>query len=148
MKISENGLKLIAKFEGFRACPYLDAVGVPTIGYGNTFYPNGKKVTMDDPKITKEKALELLKYVADDFAKQVDKVVVRELNQNQFDALVSFAYNLGIGNLRRSTLLEKVNRNPCDPSIPDEFRKWVYAGGERLKGLERRRDEEAKLYVK
>ena len=146
MKTSKNGLKLIAKFEGFRSEPYLDAVGVPTIGFGNTFYPDGKKVKMGDPGITEDEAIVLLKTVVAQFEEQVDKAVLRELNQNQFDALVSFTYNLGIGNLKSSTLLQKVNKNPCDPSIADEFNKWVYAGGKVLNGLVTRRKEEAKLY--
>lgn len=146
MKTSKQGLQLIAKFEGFRAEAYLDAVGVPTIGYGNTFYPDGRKVKIGDPRITKKEALCLLKVIVKDFEGYVNEAVTRELNQNQFDALVSFAYNLGSGNLNSSTLLKKINANPCDPSIADEFGKWVYAGGKVLNGLVRRRKAEAELY--
>lgn len=147
MKTSEKGIKMIAKFEGFKSCPYLDPVGIPTIGFGNTFYPNGIRVKMTDPKITRAQGLKMLKEVVKQFEGEINRVLCRELSQNQFDAIVSFTYNLGIGSLRRSTLLEKVNRNPCDPSIPDEFRKWTYAKGKRLNGLIKRRDIEAELYA-
>ena len=82
------------------------------------------------------------------FEKYVDSYCRDDINQNQFDALVSFAYNLGPANLKSSTLLKKVNANPEDETIAAEFMKWVKAGGKTLKGLVRRREAESQLYFK
>jgi lysozyme len=82
----------------------------------------------------------------DTYEKSVDSFCRDDINQNQFDALVSFAYNLGVGNLKSSTLLKKVNANPSDPTIRDEFMKWVNGGGKKLPGLVKRRQAEADLY--
>ncbi len=147
MKISKKGLELIAKFEGFRSKPYLCPAGVPTIGYGTTIYPNGKKVTLRDKKISKTEALEILKYQVDkSYGKSVNRYVQHEISQNQFDALVSFTYNLGAGNLRSSTLLKKVNLGKFARAAK-EFLKWDKAGGRRLKGLTRRRIAESNLFL-
>lgn len=146
MVISKAGLDLIKKHEGFRNHPYLCPAGVPTIGYGTTFYPDGTKVTMDDPPVTQLKATEYLLEVVEQFEQGVKSVVTSDITQNQFDALVSFAYNLGMANLRRSTLLKKVNENPNDPSIKDEFLRWINANGKPLKGLKKRRNMEAWVY--
>jgi len=145
-KTGKAGLDMIKSFEGFRAAPYKCSAGVPTIGYGATFYPGGKKVTMTDAAITEEQAVELLANMLVSFEKYVDSYCVDTITQNQFDALVSFAYNLGPSNLKSSTLLKKVNANPADESIRLEFMKWVKAGGKTLKGLVRRREAEANLY--
>ena len=139
---------MIKTFEGFRAAPYKCSAGVPTIGYGATFYPGGKKVTMTDAAITEEQAVELLANMLVSFEKYVDSYCIDTITQNQFDALVSFAYNLGPANLKASTLLKKVNANPNDESIKLEFMKWVKAGGKTLKGLVRRREAESELYFK
>lgn len=145
-KTGQKGLKLIKEFEGFRSKPYLCSANVPTIGYGATYYPGGKKVTLNDQPITEEYAVQLLSTMLDTFEKAVDSFCRDDINQDQFDALVSFAYNLGAGNLKSSTLLKKVNANPNDPTIRDEFMKWVNAGGKKLPGLIRRRQAEADLY--
>jgi len=145
-KTGQKGLKLIKEFEGFRSKPYLCSANVPTIGYGATYYPNGKKVTLNDQPITEEYAVQLLSTMLDTFEKAVDSFCRDDINQDQFDALVSFAYNLGNGSLKSSTLLKKVNANPNDPTIRDEFMKWVNAGGKKLPGLVRRRQAEADLY--
>lgn len=154
MKLDNAGYLLIAEFEGLRLEPYLCSAGVPTIGYGNTFYPSGRKVTMRDKPITQETAFWMLRFVADLFAKDVDNLVTSKINQNQFNALVSFAFNVGSDidqdnipeGLGDSTLLRKVNANPNDPSIAREFMKWNKAKGKVLNGLTRRRTAEAKLY--
>lgn len=146
MKLNESGYLLITKFEGLSLKPYLDSVKVPTIGYGNTYYPNNAKVKMTDNPITKEYAFEIFKIVADRFAKDVSSVLKKPVNQNQFNALVSFAYNVGMGNLKSSTLLKKVNVNPADESIKMEFAKWNKAGGKVLKGLTNRRLAESQHY--
>lgn len=146
MKLDDNGYKLICDFEGLSLKPYLCSAKVPTIGYGNTYYPNGKRVTLLDDSITKEYAFEIYKEVADRFAKKVDALVKIEVTQNQFNSLVSFNYNTGA--LSTSTLLKKVNVNPNDASIKTEFLKWVRAGGKIVKGLITRREKESELYFK
>ena len=146
MKVSKQGLEVIKKHEGFRSKPYLCPAGVPTIGYGNTYYPDGSKVKMTDKPLSKDVADVLLRLVVEDFEDCVNKYVQSNINQNQFDALVSFAYNLGCGNLKKSTLLKKVNDNPCDIAISNEFAKWDKSGGKRLRGLTLRRHDEAILY--
>lgn len=146
--IGVEGVELIKSFEGFRSAPYKCPAGVPTIGYGATFYPNGKKVTMTDRAITEQEATDLLRNTLENFEKYVDSYCRDDVNQNQFDALVSFCYNLGPANLKASTLLKKINANPNDETIRAEFMKWVKAGGKTLKGLVRRREAEANLYFK
>lgn len=145
-KISNQGIDLIKAFEGFSSKPYLCPAKIPTIGYGATFYPDGKKVTMNDTPITEEKGVELLKSMLVKFEQYVDSYCIDTITQGQFDALVSFCYNLGPSNLKSSTLLKKVNKDPNDPTIEAEFMKWTKAGGKTLKGLVRRREAEVKLY--
>ena len=147
MKVSKNGLDLIKEFESFRAKAYLCPANIPTIGWGSTYYPDGKKVTLQDKEITEQKACEILEYIANkDFGSFVNKAVKVKLNQNQFDALVSFAYNLGNGNLQQSTLLKKVNSNDfIGASL--EFEKWNKAGGKVLSGLTKRRTAEKELFL-
>jgi lysozyme len=152
---SEKGKALLKESEGFRSKPYLCSAGVPTIGYGNTFYPNGRKVTMKDKEITEAEASVFLDFILKLFVKDVNTLVKGiTLKQGQFDALVSFAYNLGSDidaddipeGLGDSKLLKKVKANPNDPSIKDEFMKWVNAGGKPVKGLITRRTKEVQLY--
>lgn len=145
-RIDQNGIDLITKFEGLKLAPYLCPANVPTIGYGTTRYYNGVKVSMSDLPITKEKAIEYLMHDVFQFELAVDAMSVDTLSQNQFNALVSFAYNLGPNALKNSKLLKKVNTNSSDPSIRTEFMKWVNAGGKKLKGLVARRECEANLY--
>lgn len=146
MILDNKGYLLITKFEGLSLKPYLCSAKIPTIGYGNTYYPDGKRVTLLDKEITKQQAFDMFKEVANRFAKRVDALVTSNLNQNQFNALVSFAYNVGTGNFASSTLLKKVNRNPNDLTIKDEFLRWNKAGGKVINGLTNRRNEEADLY--
>jgi len=146
MKTGYNGIELIKKYEGFRSKPYLCPAGVPTIGYGATYYPGGRNVTMNDDAITKERAEDLLRDMLTSYENGVNRYVKVSLSQNQFDALVSFAYNLGNGALQKSTLLKKVNLDPCDSDITNQFNRWVRAGGRVLKGLQKRRKDEAELY--
>ncbi|HRA73710.1 MAG TPA: lysozyme [Flavobacterium sp.] len=146
MKLNNEGYKLICDFEGLSLKPYLCSAKVPTIGYGNTYYPNGKRVTLLDDSITKEYAFEIYKDVADRFAQKVNTMVKVPITQNQFNSLVSFNYNTGA--LSTSTLLKKVNANPNDKTIENEFLKWVKAGGKVVKGLIIRREKEAEIYFK
>jgi lysozyme len=143
--INRKTLDLIKEFEGYEPIAYKDVVGVWTIGYGNTFYADGSKVKQGD-SISHSDAEKLLRDVVDKFADQVTDEIRVQLTDCQFGALVSFTYNVGIGAFRRSTLLRKVNADPEDPAIRDEFSKWVRAGGKTLGGLVRRRKEEANLY--
>lgn len=146
MKLNKEGYDLIKLFEGLRLKPYLCSAKVPTIGYGSTFYENNKKVVMSDPPITKQRAEELLQLSADRFARKVMNLVKKPITQNQLNALTSFAYNLGSGALASSTLLKKVNVNPNDVTIRNEFLRWNKANGIALKGLTNRRIKEADLY--
>jgi lysozyme len=145
-KISNLGLELIKKYEGFKAKAYLCPAKVPTIGYGSTYYEDDTKVKLTDPPITQERATELLEALLVSYERSVDSYCVDTINQYQFDALCSFAYNCGVGNLKSSTLLKKVNKNPQDVTIRNEFLKWNKGGGKVLNGLTKRRIEEAQLY--
>lgn len=150
MKTGRKGLELIKKFEGFYPKPYRDPVGIWTIGYGTTYYLIGSKkvaVKSTDKPLTEPEASKILEIqLATIYEPFVNQLVKKPLNQNQFDALVSFVYNLGASALQRSTLLKKINLNPNDTSIRAEFQKWRLAGGKVLPGLILRRNEEADLY--
>jgi lysozyme len=146
MILNNKGYLFITKHEGLKLKPYLCPAKIPTIGYGNTYYADGKRVTLLDKQITKQEALEMFKEIANKFAKRVDELVTSNITQNQFNALVSFAYNVGTGNFASSTLLKKVNKNPNDLTIKAEFLRWNKAGGKVLNGLTNRRIEEADLY--
>ncbi|MGJ1196297.1 lysozyme [Sphingobacterium spiritivorum] len=147
MRISEKGIALIKRFEGFFSKPYKDPIGIPTIGYGFTYYlPSRIKVTIQDKPMTEQQATEMLKEVLKGYESDVLRLVKKPLTQNQFDALVSFTYNLGATNLSKSTLLRKLNVNPNDPSIGLEFVKWNKAGGKVFRGLTLRREAERDLY--
>jgi lysozyme len=144
MKAS-NGIKdFIKRYEGCKLTSYKDSVGVLTIGYGHT----GSDVKAGRT-ITQAEANNLFDKDIAAFEGQLNSLLVgTQVSQNQFDALLSFSFNLGIGKLKTSTLFKKVKSNPSDESIGNEFRRWVYAGGKVLSGLVRRRDEEAKWYFK
>lgn len=145
MKVNKQVIQLVKSFEGCFLNAYLCPAKVWTIGYGNTKYQNGTAVKQGD-KITQEQAEALLSDILAEFSKDVSKLIKVELNDNQFSALVSFTFNLGVGALSKSTLLKKVNANPNDKTIESEFMKWVSAGGKRLNGLVRRRTAESNLY--
>jgi lysozyme len=116
-----------------------------TVGYGSTFYENGSKVQQGD-KITLDRADKLLLEMVKRFEISVKGLVKSSINDNQLGALTSFAFNVGVGALSKSTLLKKVNANPNDPTIRNEFMRWTKAGGKVLKGLVTRREAEANLY--
>ncbi len=141
MKISQKGIDLVKSFEGLELKAYKDSVGVVTIGYGST----GSHVSMG-MRITREQAEQLLKKALERFEKGVSDLVKVPLNQNQFDALVSFSFNLGLGNLKSSTLLKKLNVKDYQGAA-DEFPRWNRAGGKVLKGLTRRRIAERDLFL-
>ena len=154
MKLDDNGYKLIQGFEGLSLVPYLCSAKKATIGWGNIFYPSGIKVTMQDKTISLATAWWMFRTIADRFAVDVDKLITSKVTQNQFNALVSIAYNIGIGSellnrkggFIKSTLLKKVNINPNDPTIAAEFAKWNKVSGKVVNGLTKRRAVEAKLY--
>lgn len=146
MNISQNGLNILKKFEGFISCPYKDQVGIPTIGIGTTFYEDGKKVTMTDPCITVERAFELVKHYMIGTENIIKNKVEKPLSQNQFDSLCSIAYNIGQEAFTKSTLLKLVIVNPSDPSIRSQFARWNKAAGKVLSDLVSRRKAEADLY--
>ena len=145
MKLNNAAKELIKMFEGCKLTSYQCSAGHWTVGYGNTFYEDGTPVKPGD-KITKERAEVLFTIIANEFSAKVAPLVKSKVNENQFGALVSFAYNAGVGNLQKSTLLKKVNANPADSTIRAEFMKWDKAGGKQLAGLTRRRKAEADLY--
>jgi len=145
MEVNKAGKDLIKQFEGCKLKAYKCPAGLDTIGYGNTWYPDGTKVKPGDV-ITQERAIELLDIIVEDFAKKVKPLIKQNLTDNNFSALVSFAYNTGVTNLKSSTLLKKVNADPKDSSIKAEFMKWVRANDKVLNGLVKRRQAEAKLY--
>ena len=152
MKASKRIVEFITDFEGFSAKPYLDITGKPTIGFGATYYENGAKVTMQDKPITRERALELKAFHIQEKENAVRRLVKSNINQNQFDALVSWVYNLGEGNLKTSTMLKKINANPNDPTIKNSWLQWNKSRNPRTgklevsNGLTRRRNEEVAIY--
>ena len=141
MKIAITGVKLIQEFEGLELKAYKCPAGVWTIGYGHT-----KGVKQGDV-ITPAQATAYLQADLTDAEKAVNSQNLR-ISQNQYDALVSFTFNVGTGNFLKSTLLKKVKINPDDSSIRSEFAKWKYGSGKVLPGLVRRREAEANLYFK
>jgi len=144
--INQAGLNLIEQFEGCKLQPYLDVAGIPTIGIGTTRYPNGVAVTMQDSPITKAQAYSFLKNHLEKNCQEVEAKVKVAINDNQFAALVSFVYNVGIGALSSSTLLKKLNSGDM-LGAADQFLKWDHAGGVVVKGLTRRRQAERTLFL-
>lgn len=145
MTLNQKGKDIISKYEGCKLEAYLCPSNILTIGFGNTRYEDGSEVEEGD-KITKERALQLFDNVLKDFEQGVSKLVTKPLTDNQFSALVSFAFNCGLGNLKSSTLLRKVNINPKDSTIAAEFAKWNKSNGKVLNGLTKRRKAESDLY--
>ena len=139
MKISLEGLSLIKKFEGCKLEAYKCSAGVWTIGYGHT---TGVK---EGDVCTQEEAEKLLRGDILKFEQYVSDNVKVDLDQSQFDALVCWTYNLGVGNLRSSTMLKKLNEGDYK-SVPFEMRRWNKAGGKTLDGLIRRRQAESLLF--
>ncbi len=139
MKISENGLNLIKHFEGCELQAYKCPAGVWTIGYGHI------KTAHEGKVITQEQADEMLVEEMEEYEGYINRAVKVELNQNQFDAMVSWVYNLGNGNLGASTLLKVLNMGDY-AGVPAQMLRWNKAGGKVLEGLTRRRQAEADLF--
>lgn len=145
MKISKKGLELIAEFEGFSPTIYEDIAGYPTIGFGHLI-KSENEMRKYSKGITKEEALEILRKDVEIAETAVNTYVKVPLTQNQFDALVSFVYNVGSGNFFRSTILKELNRKNYKKAA-DELLRWNKAGGKVSKGLSNRREKERKLFL-
>lgn len=137
-------IRLVKHFESFYSKAYLDPVGIPTIGYGTIQYSNGNKVKLGDT-ITEDDAINEMMLELNQKFKAIKDSIKVPLNTNQWDALLSFAYNVGEGALKNSTLLKKVNEGNFD-EVPSQFMRWINAGGRPLAGLWRRRLAEALLF--
>lgn len=140
MKTSQQGIDFIKRHEALRLHAYKDAVGVWTIGYGHTSTAKQGMI------ITEAEAETLLKQdlkIAED---EINRHLL-PLRQHQFDAVVSFVFNVGVGSFKRSTLLKRLKMDVNHPDIANQFNRWVYGGGRILKGLVKRRKEEANLYL-
>lgn len=139
---------MIKMFEGYKAKSYLCPASIVTIGWGSTMYTDGRKIKLGDT-INEQQGEELLMW---ELKNKSIALAGLNLNQNQFDSLLSFVYNLGVGAFAKSTLKKKILANPNDPTIKAEFMKWNKArvGGQlmELKGLTRRRVAEAEMYFK
>lgn len=140
MKISKEGLDLIKKFEGVRLKAYQDIVGIWTIGYGST------DNVYEGLTITQKEADQRLCDYLNNLCKQLDNIIKVPLKQCQIDAICSFAYNLGVGALKRSTLLIKLNKSDFEGAA-EEFLKWDMAKGKQIPGLTKRREAEKKLFL-
>ena len=141
--MSKTGLDVIQRFEGFSPTVYICPAGYPTIGYGHVIKPHERQQFARG--ITAEQAESLLRQDVQSGERAVLRLITVPLTDRQFDALVSFTFNLGAGALQRSTLRRRVNRGD-HAAVPAEFGKWVWAGGRKLQGLVRRREAESMLY--
>lgn len=146
MTVSQEGLELIASFEGFSSKPYLDPAGVWTIGYGNTYLLNGAKVSQNTPPMSRQDALQLFQGSVSALCSSLNKLIAVGLKQGQYDACVSLAYNIGIGNFKKSRLLKNINAGL--PVVKDNFLSWNTAKGVVLPGLTARRLVEFDLFQK
>lgn len=140
--LDKAGFEFLAKEEGLSLQPYRDSVGIPTIGFGFTYYPhNGKRVTMQDKPLTKEQAADMFLSIVQPYETAVWSVTRDDINQNQFNALCSLCYNIGVGGFKSSTVVRRVNADPNDPRIAAAFEMW-----KRPIVLLRRRKREHGLY--
>lgn len=138
-------MALMRRFEGLYLTPYLCPAGVPTIGYGATYYEDGTSVTLHDPAITRERAEALLIWmVRTVYLPQVMRLCPGIDSPNRLAAIIDFTFNLGGSALKNSTLRRKINASLWD-QVPSEIRKWVRGGGKVLRGLEIRREAEVVL---
>lgn len=144
--VHPDGVTLVQRFEGLRLSPYLCPAQVWTIGYGATYGPDGRRVTRHSPSISEAEADVLLARDLSKFAAGVDRLVSVSIGDQQRAALTSFAFNLGLGALKSSTLLRRVNGQEWD-DVPAQFRKWVFGGGRKLPGLVARREAEVALWL-
>ncbi len=139
-------LDLLCDLEGFRSKPYQDSGGVWTIGYGTTYYPNGTSVRSSDAPLSKTRAKEIMSQNLLRFISSVESLITSKLNDSQFSALVIFAYNIGITNFKKSTLLRLINKNSTPLDIKKSWSQWNHVGGRIVLGLTNRRKKEIELY--
>jgi lysozyme len=145
--VNKAGIDLIKSFEGLHLKPYLCPAKVPTIGYGTIRYPNGTPVSLKDKPITEKQAEEYLMHDVNKIAAGVQKLIKVNVNDNEFAALVSFAYNVGLAAFSGSTLLRLLNSNANRVAVADQLLRWNKAGGKELAGLTRRRQAERALFL-
>lgn len=145
MKLTPQGLARIKKWETFKPSAYRDPIsktGLPiTIGYGTTRYPDGHKVKLGDT-CTEDQATQWVI----DYIEKIDPKITVQLNDNQLGAVASFIYNLGPTKWLSSTLRRKINANPADPTIAEQFMRWNKSGGKVVRGLTNRRKDEVEVY--
>jgi len=141
--MDDAGIKHMLREEGLRLKPYLDTQGIPTIAVGCTYYENGRKVKMSDPTISKERAISLFRTVLKHYELAVYSTTRDDINQNQFNALVSCCYNIGVAGFKGSTLLKRVNAKASGEMIAKAFMMWT-----KNKELIPRRSREVELYFK
>lgn len=146
MKVSSKCIDLIEASEGFKSTVYRCPADVPTIGFGSTRDTDGKAITMAHPPITRAQAVTLMLATLVHYENAVNRYVTVTINQNQFDALVDFAYNLGCEALRGSTLIKLVNTEQFI-AASNEFDKWTHAAGKVQPGLVKRRLVEKNLFL-
>ena len=146
MRTNKKGIEIVKHFEGFRSRPYRCSAGIPTIGYGACYYPDGSRVTMHDKPVDKNQAEELLVYGLRTAEKAVARLVGVPLTVNAFSSLSSFVFNVGSSRFRSSTLRQRLNRENYTQAAM-EFPKWRRGGGVILPGLVRRRAAERELFL-
>lgn len=144
--ITNEGLDLIKHYEGFSSSPYLCPAAHWTIAYGAIWGLDGTRVTRDHPDVTKEQGDQLLRRDVGKSERAVLRLIRVPLSDGQFDSLCSFVFNLGSGALQSSTLRRRLNRGGYEEAA-DEFPRWVFAGGRKLKGLIKRRNDERMLFL-
>jgi len=144
--MTDEGLDLIKLYEGYSSSPYLCPAQHWTIGYGAIWGLDGKRVTKDHPDINKDRADQLLRRDVRKSQVAVLRLIKVPLEDGQFDSLCSFVFNLGSGSLQSSTLRRKINRGDYI-GASDEFPRWVFAGGRKLKGLIKRRNHERLMFI-
>ena len=151
-RVPQQALDLIKKYEGFRSGPYICPAGVPTIGYGNTYYPSGQRVTLKDPPITQADAEDMLRKTVDkDFVSVLEKKIPywSEMSDGQRSALISFAYNLGAnfyGDTDHFTSITRDLRDKNWANVPTTLLKYCNPGSSFEEGLRRRRTEEGQVW--
>jgi lysozyme len=146
--ITKEAVDMIKHFEGLRLTPYMCSANVPTIGYGSTFYEDGRRVTLQDPPITIERAESLLQFTLNrDFVPSALRLCPTLVaHKNKLGAIVSFVYNLGAGRLQSSTLRRKINAELWEEAA-DQLLLWNKGGGKVLRGLDLRRKAERALFL-
>lgn len=155
--LAPEAMDLIIQSEGYlrrlqdgtdRVVPYRCPANVPTIGYGTTFYETRRKVSMDDPPITRQRSRELLRFEIEEVCETaMRRLIKRDLHPLAWGAIASFTFNCGTGALAKSTLLKRINAGQWR-DVPREFRKWTRGGGRSLRGLEIRRAAEAAMFMR